>query len=66
MFKYVQERGLDSIFGGKIEVESVMFAGHSFGGGSILEAGASLTQEKLYSKVNRYLCLDPWIFPLSK
>ena len=43
-----------------------MFAGHSFGGGSVLEAGAHLMNEPLYEKVSRYLCLDPWIFPLSE
>lgn len=66
VFNDVANGLLNKIFGSKVDISEVMMFGHSFGGTTVLSSGSRLTDHSLYSKVSRYVCLDPWLFPLSE
>jgi len=63
---------LDNVFGdyfgpltGRLDVDSMLLMGHSFGGGSVLLAASRLHERIDLPEVKGLVVLDPWMFPLS-
>lgn len=48
-----------------VKIENITLFGHSFGGTTVLSTASQIKSHQLYPLIDKIICLDPWLFPLS-